>query len=351
LDGEFQTALLKVTRAKRKAYFTSAHGELSGDLDAQNPRSAGMLHQFVRSQNYEIEAIGLRHGLAREVPKDASMVLVLGPTDAFTESEVESLKRYAENGGSLFLALDPQGKADLQPLAAIAGLTWTRGPVLHKSDYYPINRNPSDKQNIIASSFTSHPSVSTLSNITAGGAAVLLLGSAALDKAPDADKRFDIDFAVQTQAGAWVEKNDTWELDDPSEKEGSAYVGAAVTVSSQEGGEAPADGSKQMRVFVLGDVDCISDFVVTRTRVNALLFADGFRWLARDESLTGTSSDEEDVAIVHSNQSDQLWFYGAIVGMPFLILGGGLALTRRRKKPKKPGPPPAGGTDQERRQP
>jgi hypothetical protein len=223
--------------------------------------------------------------------------------------------------------------------------------VLHKSNYYPINRNPSDKQNIISSSFSSHPSVSTLSKISGQGAAVLLLGSAALDKAPDADKRFQIDFAIQALHGAWVEKNGNWEPDDPGEKEDVANVAAAVTVSSREGGEPSAGGSKQMRVFVLGDADGISDFVVTRTRVNGLLFADAFRWLGRDESFTGTSSEEEDVAIVHSNQSDQLWFYGAILGMPFLILGAGLALTHRRKKPRKPGPPPAGGTDQERRQP
>jgi len=111
LDGEFQKVLIKALRDKRTAYLTVGHGELNESTDRKSLRTVTMLRQLIESQNYSIKNLGLSEGLADKVPDDASVVLVLGPTEAFSEREVEALGRYGEGGGKLLLALDPEAKS------------------------------------------------------------------------------------------------------------------------------------------------------------------------------------------------------------------------------------------------
>jgi hypothetical protein len=109
LDRSFQQRLMKFVRSQRTAYLTTGHGELN-DKSSRRPGGADKgkdVRELLRVLNYRTKSLGLSQGLAREVPKDADLVLVLGPSDPFLPDEVAALKRYAEGGGKLFLALDP----------------------------------------------------------------------------------------------------------------------------------------------------------------------------------------------------------------------------------------------------
>jgi hypothetical protein len=108
---------------------------------------------------------------------------------------------------------------------------------------------------------------------------------------------------------------------------------------------APASskkGSDEMRAFVIGDVDAVTDAAL-RSEGNVLLVADAVHWLTGEESLAGALSVAEDVRIEHTKQKDLLWFYGTIFGAPAVVLGGGLLYTwrrARRSKKASPSPPP-----------
>ncbi len=109
LDRDFQQHLMKFVRQQRTAYLTTGHGELN-DKSSRRPGGADKgkdVRELLRVLNYRTKSLGLGQGLAREVPKDADLVLVLGPSEPFLPDEIGALRRYAEGGGKLFMALDP----------------------------------------------------------------------------------------------------------------------------------------------------------------------------------------------------------------------------------------------------
>src|SRR5690606_37332926 len=182
LDGEFQTVLLKVLRDKRTAYLTVGHGELNEETDKQTRRTVNIVRELLQSQNYGIKNLGLKEGLGSEVPDDATVVFVLGPSTPFSDAEVETLKRYADGGGALFIALDPEAREpELGRLAEIVGVEWSPDLVVNDRILFAVDRGPSDKKNIAAGSFSAHASVSSLMKLSQRGAAVLLAGSGPLE--------------------------------------------------------------------------------------------------------------------------------------------------------------------------
>jgi hypothetical protein len=108
LDRDFQEKLLKIVRSRRIVYLTVGHGELNdasqGDASA---RGVKIVRQILQKQNYLIKDLGLSQGLASEIPDDADVVLVLGPSEPFAPEEIATLERYANRGGRLLIALDP----------------------------------------------------------------------------------------------------------------------------------------------------------------------------------------------------------------------------------------------------
>ncbi|MCW5791460.1 MAG: Gldg family protein [Polyangiaceae bacterium] len=114
LDRDLQERLLKVVRKRRVAYLTVGHGELgekplTGAQSAETAewRGATILKKQLEAQNYLVKNLGLGDGLGSQVPEDATLVLVLGPTEPFAAEELASLRAYAERGGKLFIAVDP----------------------------------------------------------------------------------------------------------------------------------------------------------------------------------------------------------------------------------------------------
>jgi hypothetical protein len=110
LDRDFQERLLKLVRSRRVAYLSVGHGELNDTGRAEDKdRAVRIARTLLEKQNYMVKDLGLVQGLATDVPEDAAIVFVLGPTEPFAPEEIAALGRYADRGGKLFLALDPEG--------------------------------------------------------------------------------------------------------------------------------------------------------------------------------------------------------------------------------------------------
>jgi hypothetical protein len=108
-DSEFYAKLGKLLHSRHTAYFTTGHGELNEPAqgaEKQEGRSATVAKLLLEQQNYRVKDLGLSEGLGSKVPDDADVVLVLGPTLPFAPEEVATLKRYAESGGKVLMALD-----------------------------------------------------------------------------------------------------------------------------------------------------------------------------------------------------------------------------------------------------
>lgn len=109
LDRDFQERVYKLLRERRTIYLTVGHGEINDEKGnkEETGRSAQILKLLLGKQNYTVKDLGLGQGLATEVPNDADVVMVLGPTSPFSPEEISSLDRYGRRGGKFFIALDP----------------------------------------------------------------------------------------------------------------------------------------------------------------------------------------------------------------------------------------------------
>jgi hypothetical protein len=249
---------------------------------------------------------------------------------------VSSLKRFADHGGKLLLCLDPDAKIDLAPLADIVGLTVSTAPLANDKVHMRRRFNDSDRLILATNRFSSHASVSTLSRVASRP--VFFVGAAALDKKAGADPALKIDFAVRALPDTFNDDNGNFKFDAPGEKRNTYALVAAVskTTAVHDGAKKRSD---EMRAFVLGDADAVSDAALGDA--NALLVADAAHWLTGEESFAGAMTTAEDVRIEHTKQKDMLWFYGTIFGAPAVVLGFGLLYTRRIQRAKKTAKPAA----------
>jgi hypothetical protein len=342
LDQDFQKNLIKVSRETRTAYLTTGHGEMNESPDPAEGRAANGVRKLFENQNYNVRDLGLAQGLGNEIPKDATIVVVLGPARPFLPGEVAALKKYAEGGGHIFMALDPDPKVDLDPLAEIAGLSFQPVALANEKMHLRRRFNDSDRTILVTNRFSSHASVSTLSR-NSNRAHVVFAGAAALETNPKTAQNFKIDFCVKAMQDTFADTNGDFKQEDSEKKNAVFNLGAAV--SNIKDPHADMDKvNKEMRVFVLGDADALSD-AVFGNEANVILFVDAIRWLGGEESVAGAIATTEDVKIEHTKQKDLILFYGTIFFVPAVVLGLGLLLSRRTRSTRtpvaSPAPPPA----------
>jgi hypothetical protein len=331
LDTDFQKVLLKVSRETRTVYFTTGHGELNESTDAAEGRAAGVAKKLLESQNYTVKDLGLAQGLGIEIPKDATIVAVLGPSRPFLPGEIASLKKYVSGGGHLLLALDPDPNIDLEPLADLGELTFAPAPLANEKVHLRRRFNDSDRTILVTNRFSSHASVSTLSR-NAARANVVFAGAAQLESKQGSTAGYSTDFAVKAMPDTFIDQNRDFQMQ-PAEKKATLNIAAAVSKRLNQGDDPKAQ--KEIRIFALGDVDALSD-VVLGNEANALLLIDAVRWLGGEESFTGAISTAEDVKIEHTKQKDLVLFYSTIFGVPSIVLGLGLLLSRRGRAKQNP---------------
>jgi hypothetical protein len=371
LDKDVQEQLYKLLRSRRVAYLTVGHGEMNGATseDKTRGRSADIFQEILRSQNYQIRSLGLGQGLGREVPDDAELVVVLGPTEPFAPEELEALKRFGDRGGHLLIALDsdsvtndlpvPPGQTEnaavpaagaaapavpqkgLDDLAKLVGLQYSSALLANDSHHVRRRANNSDRSLLISNRFSSHASVSTLSR-NSTRAAILFARTGSLSALPNTDVK--VDMAVRAMGGTFADANQNYEYDKDEKKDTYNLVAAVSKPIAAAGQPKPAEPEKkegateqpkEMRAFVIADADSVSDLLMSNFGPNRLMLMDAVRWLGGEDSFAGEVNDEEDVRIEHSKQKDLVWFYSTIVGMPALVLGLGLTAARRARRTNK----------------
>ncbi|MEZ0228176.1 MAG: Gldg family protein, partial [Planctomycetota bacterium] len=106
-------SLIEVTQEKKsKIYFTQGHREL--DPEGRNPGDYGQCGNLVkqlRSKNYEVAPLQIVERPQKDIPEDASAVVIAGPAQSFDQIEVAALDKYIREGGKVLALLDPAIKA------------------------------------------------------------------------------------------------------------------------------------------------------------------------------------------------------------------------------------------------
>lgn len=99
-------------------YFLQGHEEFVIDGSTSGYAQAAAA---LEADGFTIEPLSLDQTAA--VPEDADAVVIAGPKQAFFAPEVEALKAYLNDGGSILLLVDPQTEPELDDLLKDWGVT------------------------------------------------------------------------------------------------------------------------------------------------------------------------------------------------------------------------------------
>ena len=106
-------AILRLVRAEdKKVYFVVGHNERAIEgQGAEEPIGYKQAAEALGNENYEVAALLL--AAAGEIPDDADVVIIAGPTQKFQPLEQRALERYLEGGGALLVAVDPRANTNI----------------------------------------------------------------------------------------------------------------------------------------------------------------------------------------------------------------------------------------------
>jgi len=344
LDEEFQKKFLKLVVEDRVAYFVTGHGERRYDWSSEKDHRPAMkrLKSILRAQNFEVKPLGLAQGLATEVPEDASLLLIIDPTEDFFSEELKSLEDFLNKGGKLWVALDPDSSSNVSGLLEDYGVTFVGMPLAHDRSHVRVSYRKSDRYNIYTNRTSSHPSVNTLSR-NPSRLVVVFVKSGYLEKKTGKHSDARVVMTLRSMPLTWVDESRELKTVPKKKDEKTYNFCAAVSMPSkeqpgeeQEGDQADEAGKDEMRMLVLADADALSDFGL-RSPGNHYLFDDGLKWLFEEKGVVGSVGAEEDVRIVHTKDEDVAWFYSTIFGLPLVVLAIGIVYNRFRVRRKRRG--------------
>lgn len=312
-------ALLKALRSEKIVlYMVKGHEELNCEDKAAEGIS--QICDRLKGQNYELKTLDLTQ--TKEVPADASAVMVLGPTSGFLSSEVAQLERYLMKGGSMFLSLAPAFKLEaydsLIKLAEPFGLGLGKDIVL---DRLSTVQGAEATIPIINNYEPNHP-------ITAGFTQRTMFPlSASVETIPGKDGAILLAF-TSGFPGSWAEK------DLKGVTEGKATYNEKVDrpgpIALLGIGES-TETAKGGRFALLGS----SSFLVNAYQNqsgNTILFLNTISWIVNDEGIISFNRPGiEEEPVILSAQHLQIIFVISILLVPIVFFGTAIFVYRRRR--------------------
>jgi hypothetical protein len=276
--------------SKRTVYLVQGHGERGFTTSREGDANASLSHlkELLGTQNWDARDLSIAQGLGNEVPADAALVMVIGPEQAMLAEETAALLRYFRGGGRLLIAVDPDRAATAAPL--LEGLSIELSPVRLANDrvFWARTHQKADRTAIVATSYSSHPALATLSQ-SGAPLPVVFVGAGTLGKTKVAPSPAPtVDLVVRTDGSTWEDKNGNFEFDKDDEHRKAYNVAAAVTLrpALPAAGKPAAKPEPESRAFVVGDADAFSDLTIVN-HANAVFAVYVLRWLLGEPGFGG----------------------------------------------------------------
>ena len=348
-EQELTNALIKAVEGEaRTAYFLEGHGEKnirSAERDGYNAVSSAL-----EGDNFSVETLVLAQ--LSDVPDDASVVVVAGPTTDLFPGEIEALERYLDRGGKTLFLVDPPPSADAEALPNLSGLLAAWAIELGDDVVVDVSGMGqligTDVTVPVAASYPEHPITERFSFLTAFPLARSLSATAG-----GVDGRLAQPF-VETGAQSWAEVDverltETGEVEleeDQGDRSGPITMGLAVTApvasTTETDLEAPADVETpaaapppgpnpdatepptKTRLAAFGDSDFAANFGLG-IQGNRDLFLNTVNWLAQQENLVAIRAREpEDRRITLTLDQQRRIQWLSILFLPGIVLGTGV---------------------------
>jgi len=322
-----------VTGQQRKLYFVQGHGER--DPNGMDPAGYSEVVQFLGADNIVVEPLNLTQ--KAEIPADATMLAIAGPTIDYLDQEIEALKKYLSGGGRLLMMLDPVIDEKAQPMPKLLALARDWGVEFGGNVVLDLSGRSESATVVVASPpYPAQPITEGFRVFTV----FPLTQSVKAVASPPADRT--VQPIVETSEASWAE-SDIAGLRasggqpqmNPDQGDLPGPVPLAVAVSTPAPPEEPAEGAPpappQTRLALVGDSDFASN-AAARSGGNVNLFVNTVNWLSAQENLIAIRPREagDSRLTITSLQARGVWWLSVLV-VPAVIFGAGIVAWRRRR--------------------
>ena len=287
-EQDLTNGLVKVLNPqKKKVYFVSGHGER--DIDSAERDGYSTIKMAIEGDNYDVAKLVLAQ--EKDVPADASVIVIAGPKTDLLQTEADALDRFLKKGGHVFVMIDPPDeKAPATPVLEGLLKNWDfqvdKDIVVDASGMGQLIGT--DASVPVVATYPSHPITDRFQTITA-----FPLARSITPILPASNGRAAVPL-IQTSARSWGEtdmaqvKSGRVELNpDKGDKAGPVTIGAVVATNATD---VPKDATKadqrppESRFVTIGDSDFVANYAV-RIQGNQDLFLNTVNWLAQQENL------------------------------------------------------------------
>jgi ABC-type uncharacterized transport system involved in gliding motility auxiliary subunit len=333
-EQEITNALIKVTTGKEaKAYFVQGHGEKDATGTDRNGYSSAL--DVLKRDNYAVDKIALAE--TPEVPADASVLIIAGPTSDYLPAEIDGIKKYVRKGGKALIMLDPLMGATMRPVPNLEGLLKEWGISMGHDVVLDVSGISQDATIPVVATYPDHAITKDFSTFTAFPLSQSVRGVADTNMGPSANTQ-DL---IKTSARSWSEADvkslssgGKVSLDEKAgDHKGPVTIGLTLSMDAPDAPAPPAAATKpgdtpppkqQMRVVVIGDSDFASN-AVAGVPGNSDLFVNINNWLTQQEDLISIhprAEDDRRLSVSPEQQRMILWL--SLLIIPGLILGSGV---------------------------
>lgn len=324
-------ALVKLTRrTKKKVYLLTGHNERAADGEgADKDQGFKFAREALQNENYVVEPLFLAS--QKEMPADADVVIIAGPTRPFHPDEHALLDAYMKRGGALLVLLDPRAQTDLY--GQLAGWGVDVGDDVVVDQLQGLAGRP---QWIFAGEYPHHAITEDLRDPT------LFFMARSVQPKPEAGKAFSA--LVRSGPQSWADRDlDAFFKDGraelgPGDMKGPVPLAVAgqLDLAPKPDGEKPGEeklpAAKQARLVVVGDSDFASNGLIQQFR-NRDFFVNSVNWLLGDVEAISVRPNAARASRIELTQDQflQLRFLSLFV-LPEAIAVLGVVVWWRRRR-------------------
>jgi ABC-type uncharacterized transport system involved in gliding motility auxiliary subunit len=316
-EVELTGALIRVSQdSKKRVLFLEGHGE--PNLDDRERTGLSAAREILIKQGYEVSTLSLLKEAA--VPDHTAILVVAGPRRPVTTEEQERIHTYVEKGGHLLLLIDPDSRADLNPLLKQWGLGAGPGVLVDLQDRLA----QGDLTSLLVRTFTEHEITQDLS------AAVLFPLAQHITFDEQVGKAWDYVPLARTSPNSWAEtdlKGRVVNLDEKEDIKGPLPMAVALAPKV-----APEEGKPRPAIVVIGNSTFATNAFVNFPG-NSDFFLHTVAWLAEERNMmTLIPKDSALRPFTPNPLQERALLYLQVILLPAIMFFSGIMVWRRRRR-------------------
>jgi ABC-type uncharacterized transport system involved in gliding motility auxiliary subunit len=314
-ESNMTNAIIKVTRELDKViYFIQGHGE--HDIEGDQPQDYKQAVEGIRSENYLVKPLNLAQ--ERKIPTDCSILITASPRVDFFPFELDSIKKYIENGGKFLAMIDPQTQTNLISFLSQFKIKMMDDIVVDASGVGQLFGMGPEVP--LVSNYEDHEIFKDFNIMT------FYPRARSVEETSEGLDGFTTKILLKTTPNSWGETDyNQRQVEFNAEKDLRGPVPLAIVSSKL------VSGNKKAQVLVIGDSDFAMNAYI-RNSGNYDLFLNIVNWLAEEEDMITIRPKEIDDRRVNLTPKDsKIIFYLSVIALPLVIVIAGVVVYLKRR--------------------